>query len=117
MVFSLTDQSSLINVRDFYYVNIKNKLPCPVILVGNKIDLSEKREIERENGEQLAKHLNIDDYIETSASMPPINVDETFHKIVHKLITDHPKIKSNKKTAFSNHHRTNCYGLKKCSVM
>ena len=130
IVFSVTDQSSFINVRDFYYVNIKNKLPCPIVLVGNKIDLSVKREIEKEEAEQLARQLNMDEYIETSAtSMPPVNIEETFHKIVYNLIKDHhhhshnrhhlPTIKSNKKTTSSNNHKMNCYGgnIKKCSVM
>ena len=47
-----------------------------------------KREIEKEEAEQLARQLNMDEYIETSAtSMPPVNIEETFHKIVYNLIS------------------------------
>ena len=36
------------------------------VLVGNKIDLEDKRVVTREEGEELAKHYNIP-YLETSA--------------------------------------------------
>ena len=46
------------------------------ILVGNKIDLVDKRVVSREEGEELAKHYNIP-YLETSAKNN-ICVEESF---------------------------------------
>ena len=46
------------------------------VLVGNKIDLEDKRTVTREEGEELAKHYNIP-YLETSAKNN-ICVEESF---------------------------------------
>jgi Ras-related protein Rab-1A len=46
------------------------------LLVGNKIDLVDKRKVTREEGEELAKHYNIP-YLETSAKNN-ICVEESF---------------------------------------
>jgi GTPase SAR1 family protein len=46
------------------------------VLVGNKIDLESKRQVTREEGEELAKHYNIP-YLETSAKNN-ICVEESF---------------------------------------
>ncbi|MHA1453658.1 MAG: hypothetical protein ACTSRD_12420, partial [Promethearchaeota archaeon] len=57
-----------------------------IILIGNKIDLEESRVVSTQEGEYLAKKLNLP-YIETSALNKDL-VDEAFHMIAFKLIQD-----------------------------
>jgi Ras-related protein M-Ras len=55
-----------------------------MILVANKIDLVYLRKISEEEGRELAAELQIP-YIETSAKVPPINVDASFHELVRAI--------------------------------
>ncbi len=58
-----------------------------MILVANKIDLVHLRKVSEEEGRELAAELEIP-YIETSAKVPPINVDAAFHELV-RVIRQH----------------------------
>ena len=55
LVYDVTQRSSFNNItswiNDLKEINISNR---PVILIGNKIDLIETRQVEKEEGEQLA---------------------------------------------------------------
>lgn len=67
LVYSITDRSSfdtISNVYDRLYE--ANNRQIPIVLVGNKSDLLEKRIVEKSEGEQLAKKWN-STFIETSA--------------------------------------------------
>ncbi len=55
-----------------------------MILVANKIDLVNLRKVSEEEGRELAAELQIP-YIETSAKVPPINVDAAFHELVRAI--------------------------------
>lgn len=55
----------------------------PVVLVGNKIDLEDSREVSTDEGTQLAKKLNCP-FIEASAKAR-INVDEGFYQVVREI--------------------------------
>jgi len=59
---------------------LKDKERFPTILVGNKADLEDKREVETELGQQLADEFNTD-FLETSAKHGQ-NVDEVFVLLV-----------------------------------
>ena len=56
----------------------------PVVLCGNKSDLEEKREIKKEEGEQLAKKYNIS-FFETSNKLD-INVQQAGLQLINKII-------------------------------
>lgn len=58
--------------------------PVPIVLVGNKIDLVDEREVSREDAETLAQELNLS-YIETSAK-DGNNVEEVFEMLAYFLI-------------------------------
>ncbi|HUY00295.1 MAG TPA: hypothetical protein VMV49_12110 [Candidatus Deferrimicrobium sp.] len=53
-------------------------------LLGNKIDLSAKREIQEDAGLKMAKELNVD-YLETSAKSGQ-NVNQAFNTIVQLIL-------------------------------
>jgi Ras-related protein M-Ras len=52
-----------------------------VLLVANKIDLTNLRCVTEKQGRDLADELKIP-YIETSAKNPPVNVENAFHELV-----------------------------------
>ena len=80
LVFSITSRSSFESL-DPYYVNsqikrIKGNLETPTILVGNKCDLENHREVSPLEGAALAAKYSWK-YFETSAKIR-INVEEIF---------------------------------------
>lgn len=60
---------------------MKDVKEYPVLLVANKIDLTNLRCVTEQQGRELADELKIP-YIETSAKNPPINVENAFHELV-----------------------------------
>lgn len=54
------------------------------LLIGNKSDLEEKREVKTEEGRELAEKLGIK-FIETSAK-EAINVDKTFTTLIEEIM-------------------------------
>ena len=77
-VFDITDKHSFESVKQWAEEVERYASPkIQKILVGNKSDLTQKREVTREMGEQLAASMGIK-YIETSAKTMA-NVTEAFH--------------------------------------
>ena len=88
-MFDVTDQVSYNNVKQWlkeierYACENVNKL-----LVGNKCDLEDKRQVASETAKEFADDLQIS-YIETSAKNAT-NVDETFIKIAEEIRSSRP---------------------------
>ncbi|MGV9199070.1 MAG: Rab family GTPase [Promethearchaeia archaeon] len=55
------------------------------ILIGNKIDLEDKRAVSPEQGQKLAEDITASDFIETSAKFGD-NVEKAFKKLVLKIL-------------------------------
>lgn len=83
LIFSVTDMKSFEFVRKLYQqvLRVKDVKEYPVLLVANKIDLTNLRCVTEQQGRELADELKIP-YIETSAKNPPINVENAFHELV-----------------------------------
>lgn len=84
--FSVTDPVSFDSVSNFVtqILRVKDRESCPMLLVGNKIDLTSSRRISEEEGQKLADKLGVP-YIETSAKDPPTNqhsADAAFYALV-----------------------------------
>ncbi len=80
ITFDLTRRQTFDNVEN-WIKEARNESPNSIyILVGNKNDLSDLREVEYEEGVEKAKALNCIDYIETSA-LTGENVENAFYKI------------------------------------
>lgn len=83
--FDLTSESTLENVN--YWINsIKTtaRKNVSILIIGNKSDLNDMREVTTEQGKEFAAKNGID-YLETSSKMQ-IGVDEAFETLVKKIL-------------------------------
>ena len=87
IVFDLTRPSSLDNVSR--WINeIHAMVPkLPLVLVGNKSDLTNERQILKETAEKKAKEHEMLQYLETSAKSGE-NIIELFKDIAQQLLAD-----------------------------
>ncbi|GMM50426.1 Ras family GTPase [Starmerella bacillaris] len=87
LVFSVTSRSSFdeISVLHQQIMRAKNNdSNYPILLVGNKCDLEDQREVPKEEGTRLANRLNLT-YIETSAKTRT-NVEESFTMLASRIL-------------------------------
>ncbi|MFX1418676.1 MAG: Rab family GTPase [Promethearchaeota archaeon] len=80
---SINDINDWLSIFEFFVSNVQNKIP--VIMVGGKSDLEEKRSIETEEAMELSKKLNLHGYFECS-SKTGNNVEEIFEYIAKKML-------------------------------
>jgi len=85
-----------------------------IILVGNKKDLSEGREVSTEEGKKKAEDLHLDDFLEISVKSSD-DVDLLFRKITRLLYNNifndshiKPKIKTKLKTQRKGEEKKKC---------
>jgi small GTP-binding protein len=87
LVYDVTNRKSFENITKWYTeITSGADMEGVMILIGNKIDLEDKRVVSTEEGENLGKILGIP-YLETSALNKDM-VDEAFQMIAFKLIQD-----------------------------
>ncbi|KAJ5070011.1 ras gtpase [Anaeramoeba ignava] len=84
LIYSITDKHSFEVIKNFdkeikYILDIEDK-DYPKVLIGNKSDLTMKREISIEKGKELAKELNCK-FIETSAKTGE-NINQIFYETI-----------------------------------
>eukprot|EP00128_Syssomonas_multiformis_P001709 Colp12_sorted_trinity150504_noHs@22062 len=89
-VYSITSRQSFDEIQTFHQqiLRVKDKDEFPVILVGNKSDLENDRQVSTQEGKDLAKQLKVS-FLETSAKQR-LNVDKVFHDLV-RLIRSYNK--------------------------
>ena len=87
MLYDITRKSSLDNINRWYKEVIKHTGPIPIILIGNKIDLEDKREVFEEdvNGIIQENKIDVKSRIETSAK-EGFKTEEAFLLLVNHLI-------------------------------
>lgn len=85
LVYSVTERESFNELLTFYQqiLRVKETEEVPILLVGNKSDLTEERSVSFEEGEKLAKQFNCQ-FLETSAKQG-INVDRAFFDLVRRI--------------------------------
>ena len=96
IVYDITKRDSFVNVNN-WVEQIKEIAPnySKSIIFGNKCDLKEKREIEINEGKELANKFNFK-FFETSAK-DDININEGFETLVKEIMGDIASVKSGRK--------------------
>lgn len=87
LVFDLTNRQSFRNIQD-WISQLQTHAYCEnpeVVLLGNKIDLAESREIAEDEGKKLARDLGNVEYFETSAANG-VNIDKAVDCLLHKVM-------------------------------
>uniref|UniRef100_A0A060TBW5 Ras-related protein RSR1 n=1 Tax=Blastobotrys adeninivorans TaxID=409370 RepID=A0A060TBW5_BLAAD len=87
LVYSVTDPSSLkelIALRD-QIVRIKDNANVPIVLVANKVDLADQRQVPTHQGIDVANSWGKVPFYETSAKLRT-NVDEIFIDLVRQIM-------------------------------
>lgn len=77
LVFDLTRRRTFDSVMEWYELLKGSIGEVPLILVGNKLDLEDKRQVDRSEAISLSKSLETITYIETSA-LDGRNVENAF---------------------------------------
>eukprot|EP01115_Flamella_aegyptia_P011895 TRINITY_DN5727_c0_g1_i2.p1 TRINITY_DN5727_c0_g1~~TRINITY_DN5727_c0_g1_i2.p1 ORF type:complete len:134 (-),score=39.52 TRINITY_DN5727_c0_g1_i2:77-478(-) len=97
LVYSIIAQSTFNDLPDIkeQITRVKDSDEVPVILVGNKCDLTEQRVITSEQGKELANKWKNCLFMEASAKAR-INIDEIFIEII-RLINKVNPVKDEKK--------------------
>ena len=92
-MYDITEKNSFESITKWMR-DIKNEKgnDFPVILIGNKIDKEEKRQVSKNEGEELAQQYGID-FFETSNKIGT-NVNESSLSIINKIIEEKEKAKT-----------------------
>eukprot|EP01125_Pyxidicula_operculata_P016554 TRINITY_DN5708_c0_g1_i1.p1 TRINITY_DN5708_c0_g1~~TRINITY_DN5708_c0_g1_i1.p1 ORF type:complete len:129 (+),score=9.20 TRINITY_DN5708_c0_g1_i1:229-615(+) len=102
LVFSLTSKQSLYDLRDIRNQIVSNKdyTTVPILLVGNKSDLTEERNVSQEEGKKLAVEFGCS-YIETSVTTRS-NIDDAFHDLIGQIVTKKEPHENNGRSSANN---------------
>lgn len=91
LMYDITRHSSIENVEswlDVFKRSFNSRfIEIPLIMVGGKNDLEDKRVISKEEGIEIAKKFNFVNFIECSSKSGE-NVQEVFHLISQKMLAD-----------------------------
>eukprot|EP01098_Paradermamoeba_levis_P003678 TRINITY_DN1648_c0_g1_i1.p1 TRINITY_DN1648_c0_g1~~TRINITY_DN1648_c0_g1_i1.p1 ORF type:complete len:192 (-),score=34.70 TRINITY_DN1648_c0_g1_i1:185-760(-) len=90
VVYDITDEGSFDNVNKWVReIDISAGSDIPKLLVGNKADLEQKRQVPTEKGQELANNLGVP-FVETSAK-EATNVEEVFNKLAKVVFEKYKK--------------------------
>ena len=88
-MFDITRYTSVKNIDDWLSIFEKNvrekEIHIPIIMVGGKLDLQEKRSVETEDAVELSEKYNLQGYFECSPKIG-VNVEEIFEYITRKMM-------------------------------
>lgn len=85
LVYSITTRSTFERVNRFrdQIARVKDTEDIPLVLVGNKCDMVNERQVKTQEGETMAKTLNCD-FTEASAKTC-VNVERAFYSVVRQI--------------------------------
>jgi len=87
MLYDITRMSSLKNIKKWHAEVSKFTKQIPIILIGNKMDLLEKREVKNDDVNRFLEenNINVNLKIKTSAKNG-MNTEKAFHFLVNLLM-------------------------------
>ncbi|ODV93044.1 hypothetical protein PACTADRAFT_52192 [Pachysolen tannophilus NRRL Y-2460] len=109
LVYSITDDEDSLNELEAIrqqVVRIKDSENVPMVLVGNKCDLTEERRISTEKGKEIAAKWGEVPFYETSA-MYKTNVQEVFVDVVRQIMLRETTSLNNTSSAAVNNINNN----------
>lgn len=85
LVYSITDRNSFLAASQYktQIERVRRADDIPLILVGNKFDLENKRQVSTEEGQSLARQFGCP-FFETSAALRH-NVDDVYLNLVREI--------------------------------
>jgi len=84
-IFDLTRSVTLVALREWIIGIQKTGGNIPIMLVGNKFDLKELREVSKEIAIKFAENYNLSSYIETSAKTGE-NVERAYEILAEEIV-------------------------------
>ena len=86
LVFAINDKESFSYIEEMHdrIVNVKKGAKCPILLVGNKQDLENERQVTYAEAKKKADSWGIE-YMETSANTNS-NCKEALEKLVREIV-------------------------------
>jgi len=84
IVYSLDNENSFKHVPD--YVNKIIHLETPILFLGNKLDVKERRVVTAEQGQSYTKGIGLDKYFSEVSAKTGENVDEAFCLLINDCI-------------------------------
>ena len=95
IVYDITKKESFKKIDEWVKLFRERSSPkSPIILIGNKSDLNDQREISEEEGRNKAEELNFSFY-ETSA-IEKKNIDEAFDEMIKQILKREEELKIEK---------------------
>ncbi|PRP76500.1 ras-related protein Rap-1b-like isoform 1 [Planoprotostelium fungivorum] len=97
LVYSITSQSSFVDLRDMHQMilRVKDVEKVPLVLCGNKCDLVDQRVISTEQGTNLGLEIGASFY--ESSALQGLNVEELFVDLVKQVNKMQPKKETDKR--------------------
>jgi small GTP-binding protein len=92
LAFDTTRFQSLKNLPEWVDIIRKNAGDVPIVLVGTKVDVEEKRTVKTNDGDAFAKRNSLDSYFDVS-SKTGLNVNNVFAKIAELAFTHRNQFK------------------------
>lgn len=85
LVYAITSRSSFDEITSFreQILRVKDEDKVPMVVVGNKSDLEEERQVTTAEGQDLSKSFGCP-FFETSAKTR-VNVEESFYQLVREI--------------------------------
>jgi len=93
LVYDVTRYKTFSEIKNKWLADFNKyvKKEGAYILIGNKIDLEDQRNVPTTEGQQLAKEINACDFIETSAKLGD-NVEQAFQNLVKQILRNYGEI-------------------------
>jgi len=85
LVFAITDYESFEKVKELRdkIMKVKDKKFVPLLILGNKADLSDKREVDKQEIQEYCDKIKCP-YVETSAKTGT-SIEDAFHALVREM--------------------------------